>query len=79
MIASFRGKTAELVRPAQRKLAMLGAAIDPLALRQPPGYRLEALRGVREGQYSIRINDPWRLCLSWREGAAHDVEITYYH
>ena len=48
-------------------------------LRQPPGNRLEALRGKRKGQYSIRINDQWRVCFRWVAGNAHDVEIVDYH
>ena len=48
-------------------------------LRSPPANRLEKLSGDREGQYSIRINDQWRICFSWREGDAFDVEITDYH
>jgi proteic killer suppression protein len=48
-------------------------------LRVPPGNRLEALRGDRDGQHSIRINDQWRICFEWREGDAFDVEIVDYH
>jgi proteic killer suppression protein len=48
-------------------------------LRVPPGNRLEALRGDRSGQYSIRINDQWRLCFRWQDGKASKVEITDYH
>jgi proteic killer suppression protein len=48
-------------------------------LRMPPGNRLEALRGDREGQYSIRVNDQWRVCFVWREGVAYEVEIVDYH
>ncbi len=48
-------------------------------LRIPPGNRLEALHGNREGQYSIRINDQWRICFRWEAGDAYDVEITDYH
>jgi proteic killer suppression protein len=48
-------------------------------LRAPPGNRLEALRGDREGQHSIRVNDQWRICFAWREGEAWDVEIVDYH
>jgi proteic killer suppression protein len=65
-------------RPAQRKLAMLDAAKDLRDL-SAPGNRLEKLRGNRQGQYSIRINDRWRICFIWREGDAYDVEITDYH
>jgi proteic killer suppression protein len=66
-------------RSALRKLDMLDAAND---LRIPgalPGNRLERLHGHREGQYSIWINDQWRVCFTWREGDAYDVEITDYH
>ena len=48
-------------------------------LRQLPGNRLEALKGDRKGQYSIRVNDQWRICFRWRSGNAHDVEIVDYH
>ena len=48
-------------------------------LRIPPANRLEKLRGDREGQHSIRINDQWRICFTWREGDVYDVEITDYH
>lgn len=48
-------------------------------LRIPPGNRLEKLSGDRAGQYSIRINQRWRICFSWRDGDAHDVEIVDYH
>ncbi len=47
--------------------------------RKPPNNRLEALKGSRQGQYSIRINDRWRVCFVWRGGHAHDVEIVDYH
>lgn len=74
-----KGFPADLVRPAQRKLAMLAAVVDLHSLRQPPGNQLEMLKGDRIGQHSIRINDQWRICFVWRDGAAHDVEITDYH
>ena len=48
-------------------------------LRVPPNNRLEALRGDRKGQHSIRVNDKWRICVRWREGDAYDVEIVDYH
>ena len=48
-------------------------------LRIPPGNRLEKLRGAREGQFSVRINDQWRVCFTWREGDAYDVQIVDYH
>ncbi|MBP0617061.1 type II toxin-antitoxin system RelE/ParE family toxin [Jiella mangrovi] len=64
---------------ALRKLRMLNQARVLQDLRVPPGNRLEALKGGRSGQYSIRINDQWRICFSWEEGDAHDVEIADYH
>ncbi|MBW7850784.1 MAG: type II toxin-antitoxin system RelE/ParE family toxin [Rhodospirillales bacterium] len=92
MIKNFRDKaTARLYRgdtvkqfgkfgqAALRKLDMLDAAQTLEDLRSPPGNRLEALRGVRDGQYSIRINSQWRICFRWEDGAAHDVEIVDYH
>ena len=70
---------ADLHRTAWRKLAILDAAESLDDLRVPPGNRLEKLSGKRAGQYSIRINDQWRICFQWREGNAHEVEITDYH
>jgi len=64
---------------AMRKLAMLNRAARVDDLRVPPGNRLEALQGGRSGQYSIRINDQWRVCFVWRNGHASDVEIADYH
>ena len=64
---------------AWRKLAVLHAAERLDDLRVPPGNRLEKLSGDREGQYSIRINERWRICFRWHEGNAYDVEITNYH
>jgi len=64
---------------ATRKLAMLEAARTLDFLRSPPGNRLEALRGDRAGQYSIRINDQWRVCFVWTEAGPADVEIVDYH
>ncbi len=58
---------------------MLDAAMSLADVRVPPGNRLERLRGQREGQHSIRINDQWRICFRWREGEAYDVEIVDYH
>ena len=66
-------------RIALRKLWMLDAAIELNTLRVPPGNRLEALSGKRSGQHSIRINDQWRICFTWRGGSAHHVEIVDYH
>lgn len=64
---------------ALKKLAMLDAADILEDLRIPPGNRLEALKGDRSGQYSIRVNAKWRLCFRWENGQAHDVEIVDYH
>jgi len=64
---------------AMRKLAQLHAAETLEFLRSPPGNRLEALKGDRAGQYSIRINDQFRLCFYWSEGGPEDVEIVDYH
>jgi proteic killer suppression protein len=64
---------------ARRKLRMIAAATTLEALKVPPNNRLELLKGKREGQRSIRINDQWRLCFKWENGNAYDVEITDYH
>jgi len=64
---------------ALRKLDQLEAAATLDDLRIPPGNRLEALKGARRGQHSIRINDQWRICFAWRPGGAHDAEIVDYH
>jgi proteic killer suppression protein len=69
----------EVQRVALRKLRMLDAATVLADLRIPPGNRLEKLRGDREGQHSIRINQRWRVCFRWRSGDAYDVEIVDYH
>lgn len=93
MIRSFRDKqTARLFRrervkrfaralqqSALRKLLVLDAAESLDDLRVPSGSRLEKLGGEREGQYSIRVNEQWRVCFRWSEGNAEDVEITDYH
>ncbi len=93
MIKSFRDRDTERVfhrervrrwpgpflRAALRKLLLLDAAETLHDLRVPPGNRLETLRGAREGQHSIRINDQWRICFRWRDGDAYDVEIVDYH
>jgi len=63
----------------QRKLVMIDAAGTIKDLKIPPGNRLEKLSGVRKGQYSIRINDQWRICFIWRDGDAYNVEIVDYH
>jgi toxin HigB-1 len=64
---------------ALRKLRMLDNAQNINDLRVPPANRLEKLKGEREGQYSIRINDQWRICFKWEDGNALDVEIVDYH
>ena len=64
---------------ALRKLRMLNAASELQDLRVPPGNRLEALKGDREGHYSIRINSQWRICFEWYKGDAFQVEISDYH
>ena len=74
-----KGFPSNLFRVAVRKVAMLQAAHTLDDLRVPPANRLEALKGNRAGQHSIRINDQWRICFRWRDGDAHDVEIVDYH
>ena len=66
-------------RPARRKLLYLNQARMLQDLMVPPGNRLEALKGDRRGQHSIRINDQWRICFRWSDGHAYDVEIVDYH
>jgi len=66
-------------RSALRKLDMLDAAPDLRTLATLPGNRLEGLRGDRQDQYSIRINDQWRICFAWSDGHAYEVEIVDYH
>jgi proteic killer suppression protein len=66
-------------RVAQRKLRQLDIAAELRDLSSPPGDQLEALKGDRAGQYSIRINDQWRICFVWRDGDAYDAEIVDYH
>lgn len=66
-------------RQAERKLQLLDVAVTLDFLRSPPGNRLEALAGSRQGQYSIRINQQWRLCFRWIDSDAYDVEIADYH
>lgn len=92
MILSFRCKDTEqffngkrikrfinFERVAIRKLQQLNAATDLAFLRIPPANHLEALKGDRVGQYSIRINDQWRICFEWQNGHAANVEIVDYH
>ena len=92
MISSFKDKDTRalyetgacrrfsaIVRVALRKLDMIAAATQVETLRVPPGNRLEALSGDRAGQWSIRINDHWRVCFRWNGSNAEDVEIVDYH
>jgi proteic killer suppression protein len=93
MLASFRDKETatiwegnrsrrlpfDIQAVALRKLRLLNNARRLDDLRAPPANRLEALRGDRSGQHSIRINDQWRICFIWRDGHAHQVEIVDYH
>jgi proteic killer suppression protein len=92
MIASFAHQDAEALFKGyrvrrfiriesviRRKLAQLNAAATLDILRAPPGNRLEMLQGDRFGQYSIRVNDQYRICFRWSEGDARDVEIVDYH
>ena len=64
---------------ALNKLAMMSQAADLNDLKIPPANRLEALKGDRSGQFSIRINQQWRICFRWKDGDAYEVEITDYH
>ncbi|HTT85066.1 MAG TPA: type II toxin-antitoxin system RelE/ParE family toxin [Rhizomicrobium sp.] len=93
MIRSFEDKETERIWHGQhsrtfpgdiqdralRKLRQLNASLTLDDLRNPPGNRLEALKGDRKGQWSIRINDQWRICFRWNDGEARDVEIADYH
>jgi toxin HigB-1 len=75
LVARFKA----IERPARRKLLYLHRARNLQDLMQPPGNRLEALKGDRQGQHSIRINDQWRICFKWIDGDAYEVEIVDYH
>jgi len=93
VIRSFKDKRAEAIfrgefvkgvdgkiqQRAREKLKYLDAAATLGDLRVPPGNQLEALKGDRKGQYSIRVNQQWRLCFRWNEGDALEVEIVDYH
>ncbi len=73
------GRFGTIQHVALRKLRQLDAAAELHDLAAPPGNRLEALHGEREGQHSIRIDDQWRICFIWQDGNAYDVEIVDYH
>ena len=93
MIVSWKGKSVaaiaagkapkgfphDLVARAERRLRAIGNAAALNDLRSPPGNRLEKLSGDRAGQHSIRINDQWRICFTWTEAGAEEVEIVDYH
>ncbi len=93
MIVSFKDETteaiykgyrpprfsSELAKKAKIKLQMLAAATDVYDLASPPGNKLKKLLANRKNQWSIRINDQWRICFVWQEGNAHNVEIVDYH
>lgn len=93
MIVSFADKETEAlfrrdrvrridprIQPAAlRKLRYLDAAASLDDLKVPPGNRLEALKGDKTGQYSIRVNDQWRIVFRWQDGSAHDVSVVDYH
>ena len=69
----------DVIQRAIRKLQILDSATDLKDLASPPGNRLELLRGDRQGQHSIRINQQFRLCFRWKNGDAHEVEVADYH
>lgn len=93
MILSFKDRETELIwnqeksrrlpvniqQVALRKLYILNRSKDLNDLMVPPGNKLEKLKGNREGQYSIRVNDKWRICFSWFDGNASEVELVDYH
>ncbi|QDB98999.1 type II toxin-antitoxin system RelE/ParE family toxin [Mesorhizobium sp. 8] len=93
MIVSYKGKAVEaiaagkapkgfpsdLIARTERRLRAVANAADLRDLRSPPGNHLEALKGDRAGQHSIRINEQWRICFRWTEAGAEDVEIVDYH
>ena len=74
-----RSVPVEIQRRARMKLRMLDSAVEIRDLSSPPGNMLERLKRDREGQHSIRINLKWRICFTWYEGNAYEVEITDYH
>lgn len=79
LLERSRRLPSDIQQGAVRKLKMLNNARTLRDLRSPPANRLEKLSGDRSGQYSIRVNDQWRVCFEWRDGDAHEVEIVDYH
>jgi proteic killer suppression protein len=77
--ASPKGFPSGILKVARRKLKMVDAAVVLSDLRVPPGNQLEALTGDRRGQYSIRINDQWRICFVWTPEGPTDLEVVDYH
>lgn len=69
----------DIKRAIMRKLSIIDAATNINDLRIPPGNHLEKLKGERVHQHSIRVNDQWRICFTWKENNAYDIEITDYH
>ena len=76
---NIAGYPTEIIERARRKLLILNAAISLDDLKVPAGNRLEMLKGNRTGQYSILINDQWRICFIWKDGDAFAVEVCDYH
>jgi proteic killer suppression protein len=74
-----RGIPADLVRRVKMRLDRIDAAVALDDLRVPPSHHLEALKGNRRGQHSIRVNDQWRICFVWDDGGASEVELVDYH
>jgi toxin HigB-1 len=74
-----KGFPADLLKITRRKLQMIAAASVLTDLKVPPGNRLEALKGDRKGQHSVRVNDQFRICFIWTDEGARDVEFTDYH
>jgi proteic killer suppression protein len=74
-----KGFPSSILKASRRKLAMLHAATELEDLMSPPGNRLHALARDRAGQHAIRVNDQFRVCFTWKDGDAYDVEVTDYH
>jgi proteic killer suppression protein len=77
--ARVRSLPQDIRRRVQRQLIRVHTVVDLLELNTPPSNRLEALKGDRKGQWSVRVNDQWRICFEWKDGDAYDVEIVDYH